>query len=254
MQHVSTIRSVNPFYAARRERVASHSPLPSRSPASAVYARLPRAPVTASPVPHLTSLYHHAEAGPYGNRGYPGNCGGNLIKDLLRFFRPSTVLDPMTGSGTCREVCDELGLLCWSSDLREGVDACASSVHPRESFQFGWLHPPYWRQKLYTNDPRDLSRTPTLAAFLNRYRQLIVNSAGALVEGGRLAVLMGDYTDREAGFVPLVYHTKRLAFEAGLRQACTDIIRFSHGASSGHKVYRSSFIPGLHDVCMVFEK
>jgi hypothetical protein len=45
-----------------------------------------------------------------------------------------------------------------------------------------------------------------------------------------------------------------LAFAAGLRQHCTDIIRFSHGASSGKKVYRSSFIPGLHDVCMIFEK
>jgi hypothetical protein len=71
---------------------------------------------------------------------------------------------------------------------------------------------------------------------------------------GKLAVLMGDYTDREAGFVPLVYHTKRLAFHAGLKQTCTDIIRFSHGNSSSHKVYRSSFIPGLHDVCMIFEK
>ena len=42
-------------------------------------------------------------------------------------------------------------------------------------------------------------------------------------------------------------------FAAGLRQHCTDIIRLSHGASSGRKVYRSSFIPGLHDVCMIFE-
>ena len=65
---------------------------------------------------------------------------------------------------------------------------------------------------------------------------------------------MGDYADREAGFVPLTWHTKRLAFDAGLRQYCTDIIRFSHGASSSKKVYRSSFIPGLHDTCMVFEK
>ena len=39
-----------------------------------------------------------------------------------------------------------------------------------------------------------------------------------------------------------------------VKQACTDIIRFSHGASSGKKVYRSSFIPGLHDVCMLFRK
>ena len=34
----------------------------------------------------------------------------------------------------------------------------------------------------------------------------------------------------------------------------TDIVRFSHGASSAKKTYRSSFIPGLHDVCMIFER
>jgi hypothetical protein len=65
---------------------------------------------------------------------------------------------------------------------------------------------------------------------------------------------MGDYSDRDAGYVPLTWHTKRLAFRAGLRQCCTDIVRFSHGASSSHKVYRSSFIPGLHDTCMIFTR
>ena len=65
---------------------------------------------------------------------------------------------------------------------------------------------------------------------------------------------MGDYDDRAEGFVPLTYHTKRLCFDAGLSQCCTDIIRFSHGASSSTKVYRSSFIPGLHDTCMIFER
>ena len=70
----------------------------------------------------------------------------------------------------------------------------------------------------------------------------------------KLAILMGDYHDRQAGFVPLTFHTKRIAFELGLRQHGTDIIRFSHGASSSKKVYRTSFIPGLHDVCMIFER
>lgn len=240
--------AINPFYSARQ---------PHRAPVPDVhtrYAKLPRTPINASPVPHLTSLYHFSEPGNYGRRDYPGNCGGNLIRDLLLFFRPTTLLDPMTGSGTCRDVSSELGIHCWSSDLHGGVDACNPAAFPRGAFDFCWLHPPYWRQKLYTADERDLSRTPSLEAFLNRYRQLIANCAAGLAPGGRLAILMGDYRDREAGYVPLVYHTKRLAFDAGLRQCCTDIIRFSHGASSGRKVYRSSFIPGLHDVCTVFEK
>jgi hypothetical protein len=237
----------NPYYAARNTASASQNPQPR-------YAKLPRIPVNASPVPHLTSLYHFSRAGEYGDRGYPGNCGGNLIKDLLRYFQPASVFDPMTGSGTCRDVCDELAIYCWSSDLRENHDACDASRFPRGCFEFAWIHPPYWRQKLYCDDPRDLSRAPTVAGFLDRYRLLIENCAGALVPTGKLAILMGDYCDREAGFVPLTYYTKQLAFEAGLRQCCTDIIRFSHGASSGKKVYRSRFIPGLHDVCMVFDR
>lgn len=242
-------RSVNPFYSARRLRTPDAKPSVSTR-----YAKLPAAPVTASPVPHLTSLYHNANAGEYGRRSYPGNCGGNLIRDLLTYFAPASVLDPMTGSGTCADVCRELGILCESSDLHQAVDASSPDTLPRGTFEFCWIHPPYWRQKLYTTDPRDLSRAGTLDEFLARYRRVIENCAAALVPGGRLAVLMGDYCDREAGFIPLVYHTKRLAFETGLRQCCTDIIRFSHGTSSSRKVYHSSFIPGLHDVCVVFEK
>jgi hypothetical protein len=202
----------------------------------------------------LTSLYHFDRAGEYGDRKWPGNCGGNLIKDLLRFFTPESVFDPMSGSGTASDVCSELGLPCLSGDMHAGFDACDPESFPKESFDFIWSHPPYWRQKLYADDPRDLSRSPTLEHFLDRYGQFLGNCAGALTLHGKLAVLMGDYSDHEAGFVPLVYHTKRLAFEAGLKQSCTDIIRFSHGASSSKKVYRSSFIPGLHDVCMIFER
>jgi len=164
----------------------------------------------------------------------------------------------MTGSGTCADVCRELHIPCLSRDIRQGFDAtdpdCFRSLPSGMTFDFIWAHPPYWRQKAYTSDPRDLSRTPTLTAFLERYTAFIGNCASILSETGKFAILMGDYSDRQAGFVPLTHHTKRLAFEAGLRQHCTDIIRFSHGASSSHKVYRSSFIPGLHDVCMVFEK
>ncbi|HQU45915.1 MAG TPA: hypothetical protein PK867_24080, partial [Pirellulales bacterium] len=90
--------------------------------------------------------------------------------------------------------------------------------------------------------------------FLIRYGFLIENCARVLTPSGHLAILMGDYEDRDAGYCPLVYHTQRLCFDARLKQTRTQIIRFSHGASSSKKVYRSSFIPGLHDVCTIVEK
>lgn len=228
-------------------RTNAYTPLP--------IAVLPAAPITGSPVPWLTSLYHRRGRGRYGDARYPGNCSGYLIRDLLTYFRPASVFDPMTGSGTCRDVCDELGIACTSKDIRFGFDACdPANYRDLPRFDFVWAHPPYWRQKIYTGTTADLSSCPSLELFLRRYELLIQNLTKVLKPGGKLAILMGDYSDREAGFVPLVYHTKRLCFEYGLRQSCTDIIRFSHGASSSAKVYRSSFIPGLHDVCAVFER
>jgi hypothetical protein len=247
------LTAINPFYAARLNRRA----VPPRPQAKQqrVYAKLPLAPVNASPVPHLTSLYHFHQAGEYGDRSYPDNCGGNLIKDLLLYFKPDgLVLDPMAGSGTCADVCRELSIPCMSWDIHRGLDACEPQGFGTDTFAFIWAHPPYWRQKLYADDPRDLSRAPTLDHFLRRYGQFIRNCAAALKHEGKLAILMGDYSDRDAGFVPLTWHTKRLAFAAGLQQHCTDIVRFSHRASSSTKVHRSSFIPGLHDVCSIFEK
>lgn len=248
--HLEFNPNINPAYTAR---VALE-----REP---ILARLPLAPFNASPVPGLTSLYHDSEAGDYGDRGYPGNCGGNLIRDLLLYYKPGKVFDPMSGSGTCRDVCKELGIDCWSGDIHKGFDLCdphhfygeGRSFEPY-GFDFVWIHPPYWRQKLYAADSRDLSRATTLDEFLERYALAIVHCSRMLRKGGKLAVLMGDYCDRDEGFVPLTYHTKRLAFACSFRQCATDIIRFSHGASSSRKVYRSAFIPGLHDVCMIFEK
>ena len=253
------LATINPFLAARRFESVVPALLPQREawpePEQPVYARLPRAPRNASPVPHLTSLYHNAEAGPYGSRGYPGNCSGNLIKDLLLYFKPNgLILDPMAGSGTCADVCRELHLPCMSWDIHRGIDACdPAGFGPDGSFAFIWSHPAYWRQKLYFNDPRDLSRAPTLEQFLQRYRQFIKQLRRALKPGGKLAILIGDYVDREVGFVPLTYWTKKLSFDAGLKQHCTDIVRFSHNASSSRKIYKSVFIPGLHDTCSIFE-
>lgn len=239
---------VNPFYASRLNRRA-------QSASQTIFAKLPTAPINASPVPHLTSLYHHPRAGEYGSRAYPGNCSGNLIKDVLTYFRPGLVCDPMAGSGTCKNVCEELNIPCMSFDIHDGFDACdPNDFSAKEVFDFIWAHPAYWRMKLYSTDPRDLSRSPTLSDFLRRYGQFIRNAAKALKPNGKLAILMGDFTDREEGYVPLSFHSKRLAFQAGLAQSCTDIIRFSHGASSSRKVYRSSFIPALHDTLMIFEK
>ena len=216
----------------------------------------PLPPRNTSPVPWLTSLHSTVTRGDYGNSRYRGNCGGYLIKDLLRYFQPASVLDPMTGSGTCKDVCRELGIPCTSFDLHCGQDALDPPTYEElGTYDFVWLHPPYWRQIRYNDDsPSCLSNAATPDVFEKQLRQLYANCSNVLSQQGHMAVLMGDYIDYECGFAPLTFFSKRAAESAGFHQCCTDIIRFQHHNSSSRKKYRSSFIPGLHDVCSIFQK
>lgn len=214
---------------------------------------LPAAPITGSPAPELTSLYASRLRGPYGSSLYRGNCGGYLIRDLLRFYGATRVLDPMTGSGTCRDVCHELAIPCVSMDVRFGQDAADPNLYEAVGkIDFAWLHPPYWRQIVYNDDPRCLSQAASLKAFFTRLRLVLRNCKSVLTAGGKIAVLIGGYSERGV-YQPLPHLLVTEAAKLGLRLAATEIIRFQYGNTSSSKTYRSSFIPGLHDQCLVFE-
>ncbi|MCI0332392.1 MAG: hypothetical protein L0228_04120 [Planctomycetes bacterium] len=217
---------------------------------------LPRSPQTTSPVPQLTSLYSIVNRGPYGRASYPGNCSGYLIRDLLRYFGAKQVLDPMTGSGTCRDVCRAFDIDCISFDVKSGQDACQpQSYEGLPPCDFVWLHPPYWRMIRYSEMPACLSNAATIEEFQNRLRSVVTNCLSILAKRGKIAILMGDYFDRQQRRqMPLAYFTKQICLELGLWPACTDIVRFQHGNTSSSKSYNRSFIPGLHDICMVMQR
>ena len=212
---------------------------------------LPASPRTASPVPELTSIHSEPKRGPYGSGRYRGNCGGYLIRDLLRYHKPSRVLDPMTGSGTCRDVCEELGIECVSFDLNAGQDAAdPASYEGLGTFGFVWLHPPYWRMIRYGDDARCLSRAESLGAFVSGLSRVMQNCRGVLTPNGVMGVLIGGYSERGT-YMPLSALTTHAAIGAGLWPSSTEIIRFQHGNTSSKRAYTSSFIPGLHDTCIM---
>lgn len=211
-------------------------------------------PKTGSPVPWLTSLHTRPGRGPYGHASFRGNCSGLLIHDLLSFYRPRSVLDPMTGSGTCRDVCKELGIPCVSFDLEDGHDAAdPRSIRGRGPFEFIWLHPPYWNLIAYSRDPRCLSQAPTLEVFIQRLRAVLRNCLSVLAPRGRLAILMGDMKQQGA-YLGLPFRTFNAAVAEGLWLDAPEIIRASHGASSSRKTYDHAFIPRVHDVCLVLKQ
>lgn len=215
---------------------------------------LPPIPQTASPTPWLTSIHATPGRGDYGDPRFRGNCSGLLIRDLLMFFQPRHLLDPMCGSGTCADVCRELGIPCKSFDLRSGFDATdAARYRSLGRFDFIWLHPPYWRIVRYSDDPRCLSNAPTLREFLRRLRIVVHNCAAVLSEKGHLAILMGD-GKHKGEYLGLPFRTMNIAAAERLHLACPEIIRFSHGATSSTKQYPTSFIPRLHEVCLVLKR
>lgn len=231
----------------------SGSPTPAASGDGRLTVLLPPLPRTASPVPHLTSIHATDGRGPYGDSRYRGNCSGLLIRDLLQYYRPSRVLDPMAGSGTCRDVCRELGITCWSFDLHGGFDAQDEKwFQGIGEYDFIWLHPPYWKMICYGDDPRCLSNAPTLVDFQRRLRRVIRNCHSVLADRGHLAILMGD-GKHEGQYMGLPFRTLWLAFQENLWLAAPEIVRFQHGATSSTKQYSTSFIPRLHDICLVLK-
>ncbi len=215
---------------------------------------MPLAPQNASPVPHLTSIHSSKGRGPYGSSRYRGNCGGHLIRDLLQYYQAKHVLDPMMGSGTCSDVCTELSIECTSMDIKIGDDAAdPDSYAGIEPVDFVWMHPPYWRMIRYNDDANCLSNAKSLDGFLDCMACVLQNCERVLTKNGKIAVLIGGYSE-QGRYQPLAQLIMAKAIEIGLWPATTEIIRFQHGNTSSTRVYQSSFIPGLHDTCMVFER
>lgn len=211
-------------------------------------------PESTSPVPTLCSVHAEEGRGEFGNSRFRGNCSGLLIRDLLQYFRPRNLLDPMQGSGTAGDVAKSLGIVYQGFDLTTGFDA----TNPRSfdglgGFDMVWLHPPYFDLIKYNDDSRCLSRSATLGNFCEQLRAVLRNCAGVLTEHGHLAVLIGDIT-RRGRYFGLPFHTWAAAQAIGLELACPEIVRLSHGATSNYKRYDFSFIPRVHDICFVFRK
>ena len=244
---------INPFYAARHNRPA---PAKHDEPGKPVYARLPLAPVTGSPVPHLTSLYHFHRAGEYGDRDYPGNCGGNLIKDLLLYFQPGLVFDPMTGSGTCRDVCEELGHSLHLLGHPPGLRRLRPEGFRRRRDLRLHLGPSALlaAEALCRRSPRPVAHPDagglpaTLPAVHPQLRPIAEARRQAGHPDGRLLATARPGSSR--------WSTTRS--DSPSRPGSSSTAPTSSASATApaarKKVYRTSFIPGLHDVCMIFER
>lgn len=213
-----------------------------------------RIPESQTLTPHLCSVHAEEGRGDFGKASYPGNCSGLLIRDLLVYYQPRNLLDPMQGSGTAGDVARSLNVPCDGFDLRTGFDATdPKSFDGLGGYDMVWLHPPYHDLIKYNDEPRCLSRCDSLDDFLQRLEAVLRNCLEVLTEHGKLIILIGDVV-RKGQHLALPFRTWQTAAGLGLELACPEIIRLSHGASSTQKRYPFPLIPRVHDVCLVLRK
>lgn len=190
----------------------------------------------------------------FGDNKYRGNCSGQLIKDLIEFYKPKRVFDPMVGSGTTSDVCKELGVGHLCLDLNPkwgGYDALNDEVPQSSDFVF-W-HPPYHDIIKYSgnmwgkSDPRDLSRCETYQDFIKKINAVESKLITSLRRGGRLAVLVGDI--KRKGI--LYSMQKDMAWFGQPEQV---IIKAQHNCWSDNVNYSGKFIPIVHEYLLIFKR
>jgi len=201
----------------------------------------------------MKSIVSYPERGPWGDARYRGNCSGHLIADLVREFRPKKFVDPMVGSGTSRDVCADLDVPCWASDLRDGFDLTQDDIPV--AFDFGFVHPPYDRIIPYSGsmwgtepDPRDLSQCASYEDFLAKLDAATFHLYDALRGGGNLAVLIGDV--RKQG---VLYPISRDMKWYG--DCVAEIIKVQHNTWSSRVAYSGrQFIELAHEYLILTRK
>ena len=174
-----------------------------------------------------------------------------LTELMMRWFCPAggRVLDPFAGGSVRGCVAGRLGLAYHGVDLsaaqvaenraqaaaiaaaatRAGKSwrlpswtaadarelATLDALPPR--FDFVFSCPPYYDLEQYSDDPRDLSKAPTYAAFLDAYRAIVADAVARLERGRFACFVVGEVRDADGFMHSLVADTIAAFAAAGGR-------------------------------------
>ncbi|GAI33189.1 unnamed protein product, partial [marine sediment metagenome] len=152
---------------------------------------------------HLKSVVQYADRGPWGDAKFPGNTSGYLLVDLIDFYQPKSILDPMEGSGTTGDVAFDMGDIRYTGlDLLSGFDLVADEPEGEHDLIF-W-HPPYHDAVDYDIvHPNNLSRCPSLSDHLDKLKLCTTKLLKQLTREGHLCILCSD--PRKEGLIQPIH-------------------------------------------------
>jgi len=224
--------------------------------------------------------------------GYWGNFIPQIPNQLMRRYtrRGDWVIDPFAGSGTTMIEGQRLGRNVLGVDLQpqmveharalvtaepnrhgatcqvlEGDSTCTDfrallEPHGVRNAQLAILHPPYHDIIHFSDDPRDLSNSPSIEEFLRLMGRVVENVAPALDRGRYLALVIGDKYAR-GEWSPLGFLTMNEVQERGflLKSIVVKNIDGTAGKRSQKELWRYRALAGgfyvfKHEYIFLFKK
>jgi len=197
---------------------------------------------------YLKSIVEYSNRGPWGDTKYPGNTSGYLLVDLIDYYQPKSVLDPMEGSGTTGDVAFDMGDIPYTGlDLRSGFDLV--SDEPEGEYDLIFWHPPYHDAVDYdVPHPNNLSRCSSLADYLEKLKFCMARLLKHLTRQGHLCILCGDV--RKEGIIQPI-HSAIISFNLVALKAI--LIKKIEGRSRYFDYGNAPFIPILHEYVLIFQ-
>lgn len=210
----------------------------------------------------MESVLSFQNRGEGGSSGYRGNCSPGIIKELLNYYSPASISDYMVGSGTTKDVADQIGIPSYTYDLHSGFNLLTDEIQEKNEFIF-W-HPPYFDMVQYSDymysakdvekrfgyDPKryDLSRCPTWEDFLKKLNYCMIKQFESLEKGGHIAVLMGDLKRKGKLYSMLLEMVKPGKIE-------NIVIKMQHHCTSDRKTYTGKpFIKIVHEYILLIQR
>ncbi|MBX0326341.1 site-specific DNA-methyltransferase [Oscillochloris sp. ZM17-4] len=224
--------------------------------------------------------------------GYWGNFIPQIPNQLMRRYtrRGDWVIDPFAGSGTTLIEGQRLGRNTLGVDLQPQMVEHARALVAAEpnrhgaisqvvagdststdfrallasqgarSAQLAILHPPYHDIIRFSDDPRDLSNSPSIDEFLHLMGRVVENIAPALDRGRYLALVIGDKYARGEWF-PMGFQTMSEVQERGflLKSIVVKNIDGTAGKRSQKELWRYRALAGgfyvfKHEYMFLFKK
>jgi len=198
---------------------------------------------------HLKSVVRYNDRGPWGDAKFPGNTSGYLLVDLIDYYQPKFILDPMEGSGTTGDVAFDMGDIPYLGlDIRNGFDLVGDEVEGKYDLIF-W-HPPYHDAIDYDiPHPNNLSRCPSLGDYLDKLKLCMDKLLGHLAAEGHLCILCSD--PRKDGVIQPI-HSAIVGFNLAILEAA--LIKSIEGRSRYFDYGNAPFIPIVHEYVLIFSK